>query len=80
MRAGLVRHHVNHNAAPHNLRQHIGTIAHQANTQRTAFTPRRFTQRQRLVQVFAQHVAIACGNTALNARAIHVDGQHDSVV
>ena len=41
VRAGLVGHHVHLHAAPHNLRQHIGAVPHQANRKRAAFAPRR---------------------------------------
>ena len=78
--AGLVGHHVDLHAAAHNLRQHIGAVAHQAHGQGALLAPRRFAERQGFVEIFGERVAIASVDTALDAAAIDVDGQHHAAV
>ncbi len=80
MGTGLVGHHIHLNAAPHNLRQHIGAVSNQAHRQRPPFAPRLFTKHQRLIQVFGDHVAVARFHSPFNSAAIHINGQHHAVV
>ena len=54
MRAGLIGDNVHLHAAPHNLRQHVAAVAHQANRKRAPFASRLLAKPQSLVKVVLQ--------------------------
>ncbi len=76
MGAGLVGHRVGMNAALHQLRQDLGSIAQQADGQRGLLAHRAVDQRKCLVEICRRLVEIARLDPLLDARALAFDGEH----
>ena len=80
VRRGLVGHHIGADAAPHQLGQHLGDVAHQAHRERPALPLRVLHQSERAVEVGLQPVAVAGVHPPADPGLVHVHAQAGGAV
>ena len=78
--AGLVGDNVDLHAAADDFGEHVGAVADEANGECAAFATGQLAERERLVEILGQRVAIARFNAALDAAAVDLDGENHSAV
>ena len=80
MRARLVGHGVNARAAPHDLRQNFRAVADQTDGDCALLPDGVFTDRERLVQVQSEAVAVARAHAPLDVLAVNFHAEEDRAV
>ena len=80
MRGRLIGDDVGHDAAPHELRQHVRRVAFERDRSRDAITTIAIHPRQRIVQVCRALVDVPRRQPPLDAARIDLDDERDAVV
>jgi hypothetical protein len=78
--ARLIGDYVDLDSTAHDFRKDFGAVADKTNGQGTTLAARGFAEGKGFVEVFAECVAIARVDSALDARAVNINGEEDAAI